>query len=98
MVQRLSVFGLGKLGLPLAGLFARSGLRTVAIDVDFDLVEQLRAGKIPVVEPGLDELVAAAGWQLLTPPTFRTQPTLMPQSLSFQPRSGLCMALYRVPV
>jgi len=61
MVQRLSVFGLGKLGLPLAGLFARSGLRTVAIDVDFDLVEQLRAGKIPVVEPGLDELVAAAG-------------------------------------
>jgi UDP-glucose 6-dehydrogenase len=44
-----------------AGLFARRGLRTVASDVDFYLVEQLRAGRIPVVEPGLDELVAAAG-------------------------------------
>jgi UDP-N-acetyl-D-mannosaminuronate dehydrogenase len=38
-IQQLSVFGLGKLGLPLAALFAQNGLRTVGIDVDIALVE-----------------------------------------------------------
>ncbi len=60
MIERLSFFGLGKLGLPLAALFARSGLRTFAIDIDTTLVEQLRAGATPLVEPGLDELLAEA--------------------------------------
>ena len=60
MIERLSFFGLGKLGLPLAALFARSGLPTIAIDIDAALVEQLRAGATPLVEPGLDELLAEA--------------------------------------
>jgi len=60
MVTRLSIFGLGKLGLPLAALFARSGLWTVGIDTDTALVEQLCAGAVPIVEPGLEELVAEA--------------------------------------
>ena len=59
-IQQLSVFGLGKLGLPLAALFAQSGLRTVGIDVDIALVEKLRTGKIPLLEPGLEALMAAA--------------------------------------
>lgn len=57
MVARLSFFGLGKLGLPLAALFARSGLPTVAVDIDAALIEQLRNGTSPIVEPGLDELL-----------------------------------------
>ena len=60
VIERLSFFGLGKLGLPLAGIFARSGLRTIAIDIDAPLVEQLRAGTMPLVEPGLNELLADA--------------------------------------
>jgi len=60
MMTRLSFFGLGKLGLPLAALFARGGLRTFAIDVNAALVEQLRAGATSLVEPGLDELLAEA--------------------------------------
>jgi UDPglucose 6-dehydrogenase len=59
-IQQLSVFGLGKLGLPLAALFAQNGLRTVGIDVDIALVEKLRTGKIPLLEPGLEALLAAA--------------------------------------
>jgi UDPglucose 6-dehydrogenase len=58
--MQLSFFGLGKLGLPLALLFARNGLRTIAVDIDTALVEQLRAGAVPMVEPGLDELIAEA--------------------------------------
>ena len=59
-IQQLSVFGLGKLGLPLAALFAQNGLRTVGIDVDIALVEKLRTGTIPLLEPGLEALLAAA--------------------------------------
>jgi nucleotide sugar dehydrogenase len=60
MIERLSFFGLGKLGLPLAALFARSGLPTIAIDIDAALVEKLRAGATHFVERGLDELLAEA--------------------------------------
>ena len=38
MIKALSCFGLGKLGLPLAALFARSGLSTLGIDKDRALV------------------------------------------------------------
>ncbi len=60
MSTRLSLFGLGKLGLPLAALFARSGLPTVAVDVDRERVARLQAGAIPLVEPGLAEVMAEA--------------------------------------
>jgi len=60
MIERLAFFGLGKLGLPLAALFARSGLPTIAIDIDAALIERLRAGATHFVEPGLDELLAEA--------------------------------------
>lgn len=58
--MKLAFFGLGRLGLPLAALFARSGLRTVAVDVDAVLIERLRAGEIPGVEAGLQELIVEA--------------------------------------
>jgi UDP-N-acetyl-D-mannosaminuronate dehydrogenase len=59
-ITALSFFGLGKLGLPLAALFARSGLRTVAIDTNARLIDRLTAGEAPYVEPGLAELLVAA--------------------------------------
>ena len=59
-IERISFFGLGKLGLPLAALFARSGLRVVGIDINAGLIEKLRAGIVPIVEPGLDEILAEA--------------------------------------
>jgi len=60
LIMALSVFGLGKLGLPLAALFARSGLQTVGIDIDAVRVEQLRRGTFAFPEVGLDEIVADA--------------------------------------
>ena len=59
-IERVSFIGLGKLGLVLAALFARSGLRAVGIDINAGLVEKLRAGIVPIAEPGLDELLAEA--------------------------------------
>src|SRR4051812_24262706 len=60
MIDCISFFGLGKLGLPLAALFARSGVRTFAVDVDQALIARLRSGEVPYVEPGLEELLAEA--------------------------------------
>jgi len=60
MIDSISCFGLGKLGLPLAALFARSGLRTLGIDIDETLVDRLRAGKVPYPEPGLQVLLTEA--------------------------------------
>lgn len=57
----LGVYGLGKLGLPLAASFAAAGVRTFGIDVNAGLVAALRRGDIASREPGLAELVAKAG-------------------------------------
>jgi UDPglucose 6-dehydrogenase len=72
MVQKLSFFGLGKLGLPLAALFARSGLQTWAIDIDGDLVSRLLAGQTPYVEPGLDDLLQQAAPAIVYTTDVRT--------------------------
>ena len=60
MTDSISFFGLGKLGLPLAALFARSGLSTLGLDTDAALIARLKAGETPYVEPGLTKLLAEA--------------------------------------
>ncbi len=59
--QAVSVVGLGKLGLPLAGCLADCGFQTIGVDVIYRNVREINAGRSPVVEPGLDELVRAHG-------------------------------------
>jgi len=57
---RLSVVGLGRIGLPTAAIFARAGARVIGLDIDPRVVESIRAGKCHFAdEPGLDEAVAA---------------------------------------
>ncbi len=60
MINQLSFFGLGKLGLPLAALFARAGVPTLGIDADARLIDTLKAGQVPHAEPGLAELLIGA--------------------------------------
>ena len=57
MTENLSFFGLGKLGLPLAALFAASGIRTIGIDTDAALISALESRAIRFTEPGLDALL-----------------------------------------
>ena len=52
-----SVIGLGKVGLPLAGVLAGGGLRVIGLDVDEKTVQSVNAGKIPLAEPGLQNLL-----------------------------------------
>ena len=55
----VAVYGLGKMGLPLAAVYAETTGNVTGVDVDPDVVETVNAGESHVVgEPGLDELVA----------------------------------------
>jgi UDPglucose 6-dehydrogenase len=53
--QRISVFGLGYVGLCTAVPFAQKGFEVIGVDVDEDKVEMIRRGESPIHEPGLEE-------------------------------------------
>ncbi len=57
-MSRLAVVGVGYVGLVTAACMADLGHRVVALDVDTAKVELLRAGGVPIYEPGLAELIA----------------------------------------
>ena len=61
MEERISVVGLGKLGLCFAACFAESGFETIGVDINEDVVDSINDGVSPIVEPGLQELIAELG-------------------------------------
>lgn len=50
--------GMTHLGLVSAAAMAETGFHVVAFDADARRIAELRAGRLPVAEPGLDALVA----------------------------------------
>jgi len=56
--MRVSVFGLGYVGSVSAAAFAADGHDVVGVDVNTDKVATVNAGKSPIVEPDLDDLIA----------------------------------------
>ncbi len=60
MTERVSVIGLGKLGLGLALSFAKAGLRTVGVDVRPEHIADLQRGVSPIVEPGYQDTLTQA--------------------------------------
>lgn len=57
--MKATVFGTGYVGLVTAACLADVGHDIVCIDVDEERIEILRHGKVPIFEPGLQELVAS---------------------------------------
>jgi UDPglucose 6-dehydrogenase len=56
----LAVIGTGYVGLTTGACLAHLGFHVVCADIDADKVARLEAGEIPIVEDGLDKLVADA--------------------------------------
>jgi len=56
-VARIGIFGAGYVGLVTGACFADLGHDVVLRDVVPERIERLRAGEIPIYEPGLDEVI-----------------------------------------
>ncbi|MBX7248807.1 MAG: UDP-N-acetyl-D-mannosamine dehydrogenase [Caulobacteraceae bacterium] len=55
--QRISVVGLGYIGLPTAVSLAEAGFQVTGIDVDPRVIEAVNGGRAHIVEPGLEQLL-----------------------------------------
>lgn len=55
---RISVFGLGYVGCVSAACLAKAGHIVIGVETNGEKVAMISAGKSPIVEPGLDELLA----------------------------------------
>lgn len=56
-VAKIAVVGTGYVGLTSGACFAKLGHSVTCVDVDEKKINMLLAGEIPIVEPGLDEVV-----------------------------------------
>jgi GDP-mannose 6-dehydrogenase len=56
--MKFSVFGIGYVGGVCTGCLAKAGHMVVAVDSNLGKVELIRQGKAPIIEPGLDALLA----------------------------------------
>ncbi|HVS84678.1 MAG TPA: UDP-glucose/GDP-mannose dehydrogenase family protein [Gaiellaceae bacterium] len=56
-MARIGIFGAGYVGLVTGACFADLGHDVVLRDVVPERIEQLRAGEVPIYEPGLDEVL-----------------------------------------
>ncbi len=54
--MNIVVVGTGYVGLVSGTCFAETGNSVVCVDIDKDKVQKLRAGEIPIYEPGLDTI------------------------------------------
>jgi len=53
----ISIIGLGYIGLPTAAVFASREKKVIGVDVNQNTVDIINAGKVHIVEPGLEVMV-----------------------------------------
>lgn len=62
--MRLSVIGMGKLGVCSAACLASKGFEVIGVDINKDFVDAINNGRAPIYEPKLQELITSAKGKL----------------------------------
>ncbi|MEO1314250.1 MAG: nucleotide sugar dehydrogenase, partial [Pseudomonadota bacterium] len=57
-MAKISIFGIGYVGVVSAACLARDGHEVIAVDVDRGKIDAINTGKSPIVENGLADLIA----------------------------------------
>lgn len=57
--MRISVFGLGYVGSVTSACLAHEGHNVVGVDINLEKVADINAGRSPVIEPGLETMIAS---------------------------------------
>ncbi|HEV3304908.1 MAG TPA: nucleotide sugar dehydrogenase [Candidatus Sulfotelmatobacter sp.] len=83
MSKQVSVFGLGYVGSVTAACLASKGHSIIGVDMSRSKVEQLDAGRSPIVEPGMKELVEKAHQSALLRATTDSAAAVMQTDISF---------------
>jgi UDPglucose 6-dehydrogenase len=57
-MSKIAIIGTGYVGLTTGACFAHLGHDVICADIDPEKIRRLQAGDVPILEPGLDEIVA----------------------------------------
>jgi len=60
MGKSITIVGMGYIGLPTATLFATAGFKVLGYDVNEQIIDTLKSGKIHIVEPDLQKAFGGA--------------------------------------
>lgn len=74
----VAVIGLGYIGLPTSAALATRGVKVKGVDLNQFTVDEINAGRVPIVEPGLDFAIAGA-----VATGYLTASTKMPEADAF---------------
>jgi UDPglucose 6-dehydrogenase len=55
--MKVSIVGIGYVGLVTGTCFSETGLTVTCVDIDKEKVEGLKNGKVPIYEPGLEQMI-----------------------------------------
>lgn len=72
--KKISVVGLGYIGLPTAAMFASRKIEVVGVDVNRHAVDTINQGEVHIVEPDLDLVVRAVVNEGYLKATTKTEP------------------------
>jgi GDP-mannose 6-dehydrogenase len=83
MAQKISIFGAGYVGSVSGGCLSKLGHKVILVDIDPVKTDLINAGRSPIIEPGLEELLTEGVKKGLITATQSTETAILNSDISF---------------